>query len=244
MCYNISNNNKDEAKLQQALTATYPKILGQLKIMFSASGFVHPEWPVITMQKPDEFQLFRWGLIPKWTPGPELAKQFRVNNLNCKSETIFEKRSFSGPIKTQRCIIPVTGFFEWRDVGKKKYPYYIYLKNEELFCLGGIYDSWVDKDSGEIMNTFSIVTTEANGLMAKIHNLKLRMPFILPCSRAREWLNPQLTENEIKALIQPLDERLMAAHTISKRITSRSENPNAPETLVPFEYPELQLLDC
>lgn len=243
MCYNISNNNKDEAKLQKVLGPTYPEKLGQLKIRFSASGFTHPEWPVITADNPNEFQLFHWGLIPKWTPNPDLAKQFRINNLNSKSETIFEKRSFSGPIKKQRCLIPVTGFFEWRDINKKKYPYHIHLKDEEIFCLGGIYDEWTDKQTGEIINTFSIVTTEANPLMAKIHNLKLRMPFILSKDKAKDWLIPNLTESDINALMKPLDENLMTAHTISKRITSRTENPNSPETLVPFIYPELELID-
>jgi len=243
MCYNISNNTNEEAKLQKVLGATYPKKLGQLKIRFSVSGFTHPDWPVIAADNPNEFQLFYWGLIPKWTSNPELAKQFRVNNLNSKSETIFEKRSFSEAIKKQRCLIPVTGFFEWRDINKKKYPYYIHLKDEEIFCLGGIYDEWVNKQSGEIINTFSIVTTEANPLMAKIHNLKLRMPLILSKDKAKDWLVPNLSESDIKSLMKPLDENLMTAYTISKRITSKTENPNSPETLVPYNYPELELID-
>lgn len=243
MCYNISNSNKEEKKLEQALAASYPKNLGQLKLNFSASGFSHPLWPVLTTEKPNEFQLFRWGLIPKWTPNPDLAKQFRVNNLNSKSETIFEKRSFSGPIKKQRCLIPVTGFFEWRDINKKKYPYHIQLKDEDIFCLGGIYDEWADKETGEIINTFSIVTTEANPLMAKIHNLKLRMPLILTKDIAKNWLDPDLSEEQIKKMMRPLDEKSMKAYTISKRITSRTQDPNSPETLVPYNYPELDPID-
>lgn len=243
MCYNISNKNKEKSKLEKLLGATYPEKLGELKIRFSASGFAHPDWPVITANDPNEFQLFNWGLIPKWTPNQDLAKQFRINNLNSKSETIFEKRSFSTAIKNQRCLIPITGFFEWRDINKKKYPYHIQLKEEEIFCLAGIYDEWIDKQSGEILNTFSIVTTEANPLMAKIHNLKLRMRFILSKDKARNWLEPNLTESDIKELMKPLDENLMTAHTISKRITSRTENPDSPETLTPYSYPELEIID-
>ena len=243
MCYNISNSTKEEKTLEKRLGATYPKKLGQLKIHFSVSGFAHPILPILTAQLHNEFQLFQWGLIPKWTPNPDLAKQFSNNNLNSKSETIFEKRSFSNPIKNQRCLIPVTGFFEWRDVNKKKYPYLIKLKDEEIFCLGGIYDEWVNKETGEIKNTFSIITTSANPLMAKIHNLKLRMPFILPKENETDWLNPDLKQEDIQQLMQPLNEKLMEAHTISKRITSRAENPNASETIEPFTYPELELLD-
>lgn len=243
MCYNISNNNKDEDKLQKALGPTYPKKLGQLKILYSASGFTHPPWPVITADNPNEFQLFNWGLIPKWTPNPELALQFRMNNLNSKAETIFEKRSFRDAIREQRCLIPVTGFFEWRSFNKKKYPYHVYLKDEEIFCLGGIYDEWADKETGEIVTTFSIITTVANPFMAKIHNLKLRMPFILSKQNAKDWLRKDLNETDIRESMKPYDENFMAAYTISKRITSRTEDPNSPETLLPFLYPELELLD-
>lgn len=243
MCYNISNSTKEEKNLEKRLAATYPKKLGQMRIQFSVSGFTHPDLLVLTSEKPDEFQLFNWGLIPKWTPNADLAKQFSNNNLNAKSETIFEKRSFSEPVKQQRCIVPVTGFFEWRDVGKKKYPYFIHLKNEELFCLAGIYDEWVNKETGEILNSFSIITTAANPLMAKIHNSKLRMPFILPPEKEKAWLSPNLSASDIQELMKPLNEDLMTAYTISKRITSRTDNPNAPETLEPFEYPELQLMD-
>ena len=243
MCYNISNNNKSEAQLQKVLGPSYPKKLGQLKIQFSASGFTHPEWPVITCDYPNEFQLLNWGLIPSWTPSLALSKQFALNNLNCKSETIFDKPSFSDSIKKQRCLVPVTGFFEWRSLNKNKYPYHIHLKHEEIFCLGGIYDEWVNKPTGEIKKTFSIVTTEANPLMAKIHNVKLRMPLILTKDNWQQWLNTNLHESDIKKLMQPLNEDLMTAYTISKRITSRTENPNSVETLQPFEYPELALID-
>lgn len=243
MCYNISNPTKSEKVLEKRLGATYPKKLGQLQINFSVSGFTHPLLPVLTSELPNEFQLLNWGLIPKWTPNSDLAKQFSNNNLNSKSETIFEKRSFSEPIMKRRCIIPITGFFEWRDINKTKYPYYIKLKDEDIFCLGGIYDEWLDRETAEVLNTFSIITTEANSLMAKIHNLKLRMPFILPKEKEKVWLDPTLSEAEIKSLMQPFDANLMTAYTISKRITSRKENPNSAETLEPFNYPELELLD-
>lgn len=243
MCYNISLVTKDETTLQRALGATYPKKLGQLKLWFTASAFTHPQWPVITANHPHEFQLFDWGLVPKWTPNIELAKQFKVNNLNAKAETIFEKRSFCEPIQSQRCLVPVTGFFEWRELNKKKYPYFIHLTDEDIFCLGGIYDTWVDKDSGEILHTFSVVTTAANPLMAKIHHQKLRMPLILPKHKTKEWLDPHLSEKAILALMTPFDEAFMNAYTIGKRITSKLENPNTPETLVPVHYPELALLD-
>lgn len=244
MCFTISNTNQDKKKLEKLVQATVPNSLMDLPVQYVASGFAHPWWPVVTTAAPHTVQLFRWGLIPQWTPHIELARKFENQNLNARSETVFEKKSFSRSIRRQRCVIPVTGFFEWREVNKKKYPYHIHLAIQDLFCLGGIYDSWEDPSTGEVLYTFSILTTPANRLMAKIHNRKLRMPLILPNDLIKEWLNPNLEDASIQAIMQPLDEQLMQAYTISRRISSRTNNPNVPESLMPFEYPELALLDA
>jgi putative SOS response-associated peptidase YedK len=244
MCYNISNTIKEEKILEKRLVASYPKKLGQLSILYSVSGFTHPELPILTQDSPNEFQLYSWGLVPKWTPNADLATQFANNNLNAKSETLFEKPSFAESIEKKRCLVPITGFFEWREVNKIKYPYYIRMKENEIFCLAGIYDAWINKTSGEVLNTFSIVTTEANALMAKIHNIKLRMPVILPQDAEKKWLEPNLTALEIKNLMTPLDDRLMEAYTISRRITNKTLNPNVPETIERMEYPELSFMDA
>lgn len=243
MCYTISNSSREEKTLEKRLGAKYPKKLGPIKPVFSVSGFAHPELAILTAEQPQEFALYNWGLIPSWTPSEELAKQFRTNNLNAKSETIYEKGSFSSAIKSKRCLIPVTGFFEWRELNKLKYPYHIGMANNDMFCLGGIYDTWLNKETGELKNTFSIITTAANPLMAKIHNVKLRMPFIVPQAMEQAWLSNNLGEEEIKNQMQSFDENLMSAHTISKRITSRTDNPNVEETLLPFTYPEIEAYD-
>ena len=118
------------------------------------------------------------------------------------------------------------------------------MKDTEIFCLAGIYDTWVNKATGEVLNTCSMVTTEANALMAKIHNVKLRMPLILPIECEKNWIDPNLTVEEIKNLMQPIDENLIQAYSISRRITSKTLNPNAPETLERIDYPELRLIDA
>ncbi len=239
MCFTISYTNKDKKKLEKITQAKFQDTEPEIPVYYVASGFMHPKWPIVTSQRPDIIQLYRWGLIPVWTPNTKLATEYENNNLNARSETIFEKKTFYSAIRKQRCIIPVTGFFEWREVNKLKYPYHIQLKNEELFFLGGIYDSWVNKESGEVLNTFSIITTPANPLMAKIHNRKQRMPFILNHEQISTWLNPNLNEVIIKSMMQPFDEHLLKAYTISKRITSKTSDPNVPEALEPIEYPEL-----
>jgi putative SOS response-associated peptidase YedK len=203
------------------------------------SAFAHANIPVLTQEHPDKLQAFKWGLIPAWCKDQKQAKEMMVMTLNARSETIFEKASFKTSILQKRCLIFVDGFYEWREHNKKKYPYFIRLKDQDAFAMGGIYENWVDKETGEIFNTCSIVTTEANALMAAIHNSKKRMPLILPQAQMAKWINPDLSKEEITAMAQPLAEGMLEAHTISKLITSRTEDSNVPEVKVKFDYAEL-----
>jgi putative SOS response-associated peptidase YedK len=207
--------------------------------IYHASGFSFPEWPVITSEKPDDIQMIRWGLIPHWIKDIEQAEKIRGQTLNARSESIFEKPSFKFSIHNKRCFVLSTGFFEWMDYNKKKYPYFVRLKKPELFAMAGIFSNWVDKSTGEVIHTFSIITTAANPLMAKIHNLNQRMPVILPPEKERDWLNTELTKEQIESFFPAIDERMMEAHTISRLITSRKENSNVPELQDEFVYPEL-----
>ena len=207
--------------------------------IYHASAFTYLKWPVITAKEPGHLQLFNWGLIPHWVKTKEEAFKFRLNTLNAKCETVYEKPSFKFSINQKRCLIPSTGFFEWRDENKKKYPYFITVKNQEIFSMAGIYQTWVDKETGEVFNTFSILTTAANPLLEYIHNSKKRMPVILPPEIEKEWIAPELTQEQSKLFFEPYPEDEMEAHTISKLITSRTEDSNVPEVSVPFKYEEV-----
>ena len=210
--------------------------------MFHADGFAHPPMPVITMEDPGKIQLFQWGLVPFWVKSKEDADKLSNQTLNARSETIFEKPSFRNSIINQRCLVPATGFFEWMDFQKKKYPHLIYIGDHELFCFAGIYSQWTDKETGEHIQSFSIITTDANPMMERIHNLKKRMPVIIPKDRYQDWLKKGLTKEEIKYFLNPFPDTEMQSHTISKLITSRSQSSNVPEVVEKYEYPELQLL--
>lgn len=121
----------------------------------------------------------------------------------------------------------------------KKYPYYISLKDEDVFMFAGVWDSWTDKQSGEIINTYSIITTSANPLLQKIHNIKQRMPVILEPEKEYIWLNYDLKPDNIMDLLVPYNENEMKAYTINKQISSRTINTNVKEILKPYNYPEL-----
>src|SRR5688572_28797440 len=128
---------------------------------------------VMTNEKPRELQLFKWGLVPSWSNDPAIGNRM----INAKSETVFEKPSFKNLIRNRRCLVVSDGFYEWKTINAKtKIPYRFCLKNEDLFTYAGIWDSWLDKKTGEILNSFSILTTNANGLVEPLHD---RMPVII-----------------------------------------------------------------
>lgn len=143
------------------------------------------------------------------------ANEIKRMTLNARADTIFQKPSFQEPIQSKRCLVPSTGYFEWRHEGNKKSPYYIFLKDEEIFSMAGIYDEWLDKTTGEIIKTFLIITTEANPLTDYIHNTKHRMPAILRQADEERWLDPKLGKSDIEQLLLPFPADQMDAYIIS-----------------------------
>lgn len=187
----------------------YQDILNE---QYHVNAFNFPKCPIIT--KAEEVQVYNWGLIPFWVKSEEDADQIRRMTLNARADTIFEKPSFREPIMKKRCIIPSTGYFEWRHEGSKKIPYYIYCKDESIFSIAGICDTWLDKSTGEEHTTFSVITTDTNPLTDYIHNTKHRMPAILSQKDEETWLNPNLSKEEISILLKPIEAGKMDAYII------------------------------
>lgn len=180
---------------------------------YRVNAFSFPDCPIVTSDQ--ELQSFRWGLIPFWTKDEKQANEIKRMMLNARTDTIFQKPSFREPIMKRRCIVPSTGYFEWRHEDGKKIPYYIYVKDEPTFSIAGIYDTWLDKSTGEIINTFSIITSEANSLTAYIHNKKKRMPVILNRADEDRWLDPELRHERILELLKPFPSDRMDAYIIN-----------------------------
>ncbi|MBS1777601.1 MAG: SOS response-associated peptidase [Bacteroidetes bacterium] len=150
------------------------------------NGFQYPKTPVITNKQPNEIQLYAWGLIPFWAKDNSIRK----NTLNAKIETIHQKPSFRNVINN-RCLVLADGFYEWQWLdpkGKQKQKYELTLPDHETFAFAGLWSEWIDKSTGEIIYTYTILTTEANELMSKIHNTKKRMPIILSQDNEQDWL--------------------------------------------------------
>ncbi|MCX6287118.1 MAG: SOS response-associated peptidase [Bacteroidetes bacterium] len=165
---------------------------------------------VISNHKPEELSFYHWGLIPFWAK--ERSIGYRL--INAKSETITEKPSYKNAFRSRRCLVPADSFFEWKKDGEKD-PYRILMKNEKPFSMAGIWDHWTTPD-GEIIHSFSILTTSSNELMKDIHD---RMPVILDPSDEKRWLSP-LSESELLILLKPYPAERMKAYKISKLVNS------------------------
>ncbi|MFO7616710.1 MAG: SOS response-associated peptidase [Bacteroidales bacterium] len=206
------------------------------KPVYVQTAFEFPRWPLITAERPDRVSLHSWGLIPPWIRSAADARKFRVNTVNARAETIFEKPAFRGAAASRHCLVLADGFFEFREVDGLKFPYFIRMREGRPFVMAGLYESWVDPGSGEVVPTFTIVTTQANHLMATIHNRKKRMPVILPEELEKGWLEPGSGKAN---LLAPCPDDWLEAWPVSGLITSRGGNRNVPEVQEPFNYAEL-----
>lgn len=186
MCF-YSKQSKTAQELQHRFNAKFEnESLYQPGIY---NGFQFPKTPVITNKLTDTIQLYQWGLIPFWAK----EESIRQYTLNARIETIHEKPSFRNVVQN-RCLILADGFYEWQWLdpkGKFKQKYELTLPDNEPFAFAGLYSEWLDKSTGELRNTYTILTTAANELMSKIHNTKKRMPVILSAEYEQQWLHGQ-----------------------------------------------------
>lgn len=233
MCYHVTKTSKEKI-IAEKFKVSQSSVSDELKnqTLFHTTGFDHPLLPVISSENPGQINYYRWGLVPSWAKNDA---DFRPKTLNAVCETIFEKPSYKSAIKSKRCAVIIDGFFEWKHQGKEKVPHLIYLKSREPMALGGVWDSWVNTETGEIEKTFSILTTAANPMMEVIHNSKKRMPFILKDECVNDWIS-ESNPDKLKQMMIPFDEGRLAFHTVSKLVSSASANRNVPEVIKPVEW--------
>ncbi|RED64611.1 SOS response-associated peptidase [Cohnella lupini] len=150
----------------------------------------------------------RWGLVPSWASDDKIGSKM----INARAETILEKASFKNLIRRKRAIIPADGFYEWKQLGSKKQPMRITMKDGAIFSMAALYDTWLAPD-GRKLSTCTIITTTPNSLMADIHD---RMPVILSPEDEALWLNRANDDVErLTALLRPYSADLMRAYPVS-----------------------------
>ena len=181
--------------------------------------------PVITNDHPFEIQLFRFGLIPSWMTKSGLFINARAegdhNSDNdpaySGAKGIITKPAFRKPIRTQRCLIPADAFIEGPEKEKLNKPYVVYLRDKvRPFAFAGIWDTWKNPETEEIINSFAIITTVANVVMQRIQHK--RSPVILHQSDERRWLSNSLPLSDVTRLLHPYPGDLMNAYPIAPTI--------------------------
>ena len=255
MCYDIKTNL--EAQLSRANRKLDSQAVKEIKEnlipltnlpVYHTTGFSHPKLLIYTDRSPWFPEVSTWGLVPHWVKDKKQVKELWNKTLNARGETIFEKPSFRESAKHKRCIIYVNGFYEHHHLGGKTFPFYIHQKNDKPLALGGLWSEWIDQETGEILNSFSIVTTAGNKMLAKIHNNpKLegpRMPLILPQELEDKWLEPVEDELDVKSiqeLIKDYPDEELDAYTV-RRLRGKEYMGNIEKVSEPFQYEELNTL--
>jgi putative SOS response-associated peptidase YedK len=260
MCYGVKARTEMSLRIAKsrgdtAAAEKLTQLLNPYPELFAAGGhhyanaFTHPPLVVYADDAPNEPQLSIWGLVPAWVKDDTQRKQLWNQTLNARGESIFEKPAFRTSARGKRCIVHVEGFFEHHHFGRKTYPYFIRLKDREHFALAGLWEKWKDPETGNVVHSFSIVTTQANDLLKRLHNNpKLegpRMPVILSETEETVWLTPinsPVDEAAIKSLIRPYPADAMTAHAV-KPLLGKDGSGNRADASDPFAYPELLLAD-
>jgi putative SOS response-associated peptidase YedK len=169
------------------------------------NGFAHPNAPIIIDREPNRLKMERWGLLPSFVKDPGT---FKTNTLNAKIETL-EETVYKNSVDN-RCLVIASEFYEWKHVGKEKIKHRIWTADGDPFAFAGIYQPFYDSEEDKTIYTFTILTTEANELMADIHNSAKRMPVVLQKEEENLWLAGEPTEiyknrKEVQLIAEPLE---------------------------------------
>ncbi len=169
--------------------------------------------PVIINDGMKSLRLMHWGLVPSWAKDPSIGNKI----INARAETLTEKPSFKRLIGKRRCLVVADGFYEWAKQGRGKAPMRFVLKSGEPFAFAGLWDRWKKPDGGEL-DSFTIITTQANDLLKPIHE---RMPVILGKGDEEVWLDPKAPDvSHLSLLLKPLSPDLMEAYFVSPLVNS------------------------
>jgi len=202
MCYRVSTNfsHIDVGKIKEFKVS---KVASEFEPRFNVAP--SQRIPVIVPGS-RVLDLYKWGLIPSWAKDSSIGDKLG----NARSETIDEKPSFRGSFKNKRCLVLVSGFYEW---DSSKQPYHMQLLNQKIFALAGLWDIWRHPES-ETIKSCTVITCEPNDIIGSIHN---RMPVILKPEDYETWLTTENLE-KAKKLLKPFDDKLMKGYEVSKQV--------------------------
>ncbi len=168
-----------------------------------------------------QFALMRWGLVPSWVKDPKALSLL----INARAESVIDKPAFRAAMRRRRCLVPADGFYEWKDIGGRRQPYFVRFKRSGApFAFAGLWETWTGPN-GEEMDTAAIVTTNANRSLSAVHP---RMPVILPPEAFDLWLDcARVDAKTAAALLVPAREDLLEAYEISPAVNRVANDSQA-----------------
>ena len=184
-------------------------------VEFTPNYNIAPTHLIPTLLNTKVYTYAHFGLIPSW------AKDKKSININARSETLFEKKSFRDSFKSKRCLIPVNGFYEWKKRDKEKIPYFVHPQNSDCFALAGLWDEWFDSLLGKHIVSVALITTQPNNKIAQIHD---RMPVVLDKKDWEIWLDNETSLEELNKLFNSCSSEIMHMYEVSSLVNSVANN--------------------
>jgi putative SOS response-associated peptidase YedK len=204
------------------------------RLEFGPRYNIAPTQPIVAVRNNANQQregvMLRWGLVPFWAKDPSIGSRL----INARSESAAEKPSFREAMKKRRCLIPASGFYEWKKIGGAKQPYYITREDRDVLTFAGLWEFWKDKDTGEAIESCTILTTTAN---KSLHHLHERMPVLLPREAWQQWLDvEQYDPKKLSKLLKPEPEKGWTILPVNRRVNSpANDDPTVLETVEVME---------
>ncbi|MCH9674683.1 MAG: SOS response-associated peptidase [Gammaproteobacteria bacterium] len=180
---------------------------------------IAPTQPVLAIRKTDAERAYctlRWGLIPSWAKDLKIGARL----INARGETVADKPAFRTAFRRRRCLLPASGFFEWKKVGKLRQPYYFRMADQAPFCFAGLWERWQSPD-GETFESASIITTHANEVVKAVHH---RMPVILDPKNYELWLSEDSGPADLNELLAPFPDSAMIGDPVSTHVNKVQNN--------------------
>jgi putative SOS response-associated peptidase YedK len=171
--------------------------------------------------------MLRWGLLPEWSKTPHSRYQM----INARAETVADKPAYRAAFRQRRCLVPATGFFEWRRQGGQKQPYNIQWQGGELMAFAGLWEQWRSEDATQRIESFTIIVTDANDAIRPLHD---RMPVILDPGDFPRWLDPgPVDPAELQVLLKPAPSASITSYPVSRMVGNPANDD--PECVAPID---------
>jgi len=222
-----SSLTKTEKELEQRFNATfYSDELERYNPLPNFNVAPTQMHPVLSNEDPGHLHFYKWGLIPFWAKDKSIGSKM----INARSETLMEKPAFRNLLKSRRCLVPFDGFYEWKKTDKARIPFRIVTTDQEIFTVAGLWDTWKDPATGDLIHSFTLITIHPNKLMEVIHD---RMPAILTPGNEKLWVDPEVSPGEALQLLLPYPDENMMAYEVSARVNNVKNND--PSLLEPLD---------